>query len=35
MSGELKEGSKIRPAADQELLENWESDPIIDVVASK
>ena len=32
---ELKEGSEIRVAADQELLGNWESDPIIDVVASK
>ena len=35
VSGELKGGSKIRLAADQELLESWESDPIIDVVVSK
>ena len=32
VSGELKGGSKIRLAADKELLESWESDPIIDVV---
>ena len=35
VSGKLKGGSKIRLAADQELLESWESDPIVDVVVSK
>ena len=29
VSGELKGGSKIRLAADQELLESWESDPLL------
>ena len=35
VSGELEEGSKICLAADQELLENRESDPIVEVVAPK